>query len=174
VNIRSERTTVDSLSLREVARRADLTPGALYRYFDSRQYLLAALFERALVLLLTYIEPAVARGRGVERLRTVGEAYLPTWPEYVQAARPVTLLVEAIRDDVAAGLLVLPEGLDESGLAYAFWSLLHGMAELQRAHLRDVIGEFEGMQRAALEHFLAPLASTRSTKGRPNRGKGPS
>ena len=63
----------------------------------------------------------------------------------------------AIRQDVEAGLLTLPPGLDAAGLAYAFWAQLHGMAELQRAHLRLVSGEFTQMQRAALEHFLAPL-----------------
>jgi hypothetical protein len=52
---------------------------------------------------------------------------------------------------------VLPPGLDGAGLAYAFWAQLHGMAELQRVHLRLVSGEFAAMQMAALEHFLAPL-----------------
>ncbi len=189
-----ERTTVDSLSLREVARRADLTPGAVYRYFDSRLDLMIALFQQALQLLLSYVEPAVAGTRGIDRLRALAAAYLafgrerpqdlalifqsathePTWQQYVEAARPVTLLVEAIRDDVEAGLLIPPEGLDESGLAYAFWSLLHGRAEWQRAHLRNVRGDFEGMQRATLEHFLAPLAPPSSLTGEPPREREPS
>ncbi len=189
-----ERTTVDSLSLREVARRVDLTPAAIYRYFDSRRDLVTVLFRQALQLLLSYIEPAVEDARGLERLRAIGDAYLafgrehpqdlalvfqsatrePTWQQYVAAARPLTLLVEAIHNDVAAGLLILPQGLDESGLAYAYWSLLHGMAELRRAHLRNVRGDFEGMQRAALRHFLAPLARASSLTGKPPRRKEPS
>jgi AcrR family transcriptional regulator len=172
-----ERTTADSLSLREVARRSALTPGAIYRYFDSRLDLLLALFQQSLESILRYIEPAVTGARGIERLRAVAYAYLafgrdhpqdlalvfqsathePTWQKYVETARPVGLLVEAIHEDVEAGLLVLPEGLDEAGLAYAMWSLIHGMAELRRAHLRDVKGDFEAMQSAAIEHFLAPL-----------------
>lgn len=188
-----ERTTVDSLSLREVARRVDLTPGAIYRYFDSRLDLLTALFRQALQRLLSYIEPEIRGARGRERLSALGEAYLafgreqpqdlalifqsathePTWQEYVAVARPVTLLVEAIHEDVEAGLLSLPKGLDESGLAYAYWSLLHGMAELQRAHLRDVKGDFQGMQRAALDHFLAPLAPSLSLTDK-LKGKEPS
>jgi AcrR family transcriptional regulator len=172
-----ERTTVDSLSLREVARRADLTPGAIYRYFGNRQDLLIALFQQALQLILSYVEPAASGARGVERLQAVAAAYLafgrdhpqslalifqsatrePTWEKYVREARPVTLLVDAIRQDVDAGLLILPPGLDASGLAYAVWSLIHGMAELQRAHLRGVKGDFEAMQRAAIDHFIMPL-----------------
>ena len=92
---------------------------------------------------------------------------MPTWEEYAEVARPFSTLVVAIRQDVEAGLLALPSGLDAAGLAYAFWAQLHGMAELQRAHLRLVAGEFEAMQRAALEHFLAPLeAPTRSRNAR--------
>jgi AcrR family transcriptional regulator len=172
-----ERTDADSLSLRDVARRADFTPGALYRYFDSREALLAGLFNEALDLLASYVDPALQGERGVPRLRRMGFAYLafgrehpqdlalifqsaahvPTWEEYVALARPFSSLVAALREDVEAGLLLLPADLDEPGLAYALWALLHGMAELRRAHLRLVAGEFDAMQRAALEHFLAPL-----------------
>jgi AcrR family transcriptional regulator len=172
-----DQTTADSLSLRDVARRADFTPGALYRYFDSREALLVSLFEQALDLLASYVEPAAAKQRGLPRLRAVAAAYLafgrdhpqdlalifqsavhvPTWEEYARVARPFSTLVVAIRQDVEAGLLVLPPGLDGAGLAYAFWTQLHGMAELQRAHLRLVSGGFADMQRAALKHFLAPL-----------------
>ena len=173
-----ERTDADSLSLRDVARRADFTPGALYRYFDSREALLVALFNEALDLLASYVEPALQGEHGIPRLRRLGLAYLafgrehpqdlalifqsaahvPTWEEYVMLARPFSSLVAALREDVEAGLLLLPADLDEPGLAYALWALLHGMAELRRAHLRLVAGGFEAMQQAALEHFLGPLA----------------
>jgi AcrR family transcriptional regulator len=173
-----ERTEADSLSLRDVARRADFTPGALYRYFSNREALLVGLFDQARDLLASYVEPAAERGSGVDRLRAIGGAYLafgrdhpqdlalifqssahvPTWEEYVAVAHPFSSLVTALREDVKACLLVLPPDLDEAGLAYAFWAQLHGMAELRRAHLRLVAGEFDRMQRAALEHFLAPLA----------------
>jgi AcrR family transcriptional regulator len=173
-----ERTDADSLSLRDVARRADFTPGALYRYFDSRQALLVSLFNEALDLLASYVDPAMQGARGIPRLRRMSLAYLafgrehpqdlalifqsaahvPTWEEYVALARPFSSLVAALREDAEAGLVVLPRGLDESGLAYALWALLHGMAELQRAHLRLVRGQFETMQQAALENFLGPLA----------------
>lgn len=172
-----DQTTADSLSLRDVARRADFTPGALYRYFESREALLVSLFRQALDLLVSYVEPAAEKKRGLSRLRAVAAAYLafgrdhpqdlalifqssahvPTWEEYVEVARPFSTVVVAIRQDVAEGLLVVPPGLDSAGLAYAFWAQLHGMAELQRVHLRLLAGDFVAMQRAAVEHFLAPL-----------------
>jgi AcrR family transcriptional regulator len=181
-----DRTTADSLSLRDVARRADFTPGALYRYFDSREALLVSLFRQALDLLASYVEPAAAEQRGLPRLRAVAAAYLafgrdhpqdlalifqssahvPTWEEYAEVARPFSTLVVAIRQDVEAGLLALPPGLDGAGLAYALWAQLHGMAELQRVHLRLVSGDFAAMQRAALEHFLAPLEPPHSKQER--------
>lgn len=184
-----QRTEADSLSLREVARRADFTPGALYRYFENRGALLATLFGQALGLLESYVEPAAAEGRGVTRLRAIGAAYLdfgrehpqdlalifqssahvPTWEEYAEVAHPFNRLAAAIREDAADGLLVLPPGLDAAGLAYAFWCLLHGIAELQRAHLRLVAGPFDAMQQATLDFFLAPLAPGAKSASRTQR-----
>ena len=171
-----ERTTADALSMREVARRADYTVGALYRYFPSRQALLVALFEDAGRLLTSYFTPATELPVP-ERLTAFGEAYLafgrehpedlmllfqtsahvPTWKEYAEIAAPFTFAVEAIREGAASGGLVLPPGLDAADTAYAFWATLHGMAELQRAHLRNVKRDVRPVQRAVLAHFIASI-----------------
>jgi AcrR family transcriptional regulator len=171
-----EGTSVDALSLREVARRADFTPGALYRYFDDRTDIIAALFREAGRRLGDAL-PEAPTTPDAAWLRTVGLAYLKfaeehpedlmllfqhqarvaTWQEYVTLAWPFSLLVEALREGADRGLLVLPSELGAAGTAYAFWSVLHGMTELRRTHLGNVRGDFAAVDRAALAFFTAAL-----------------
>ena len=171
-----EGTSVEALSLREVARRADFTPGALYRYFDDRMDLIRRLFREAGQRLGAALLPA--QGKPDARwLLAVGVAYLEfarehpgdlmllfqhqarvaTWQEYVTLASPFSLIVEAVHGGAESGRLILPDGLDAAGTAYAFWGLLYGMTELRRTHLRDVRGDFPEAQHAALRHFVASL-----------------
>jgi AcrR family transcriptional regulator len=171
-----EGASVDALSLREVARRADFTPGALYRYFADRDDLLATLFRGAGAR-MTAAFPATPDRPGPDWMLAVGMAYLEfsrrhpgdlmllfqhrarvaSWDEYVVKARPFSLVAEGIAEGARIGTIVLPRGLDASGTAFAFWGLLHGMTELARTHLRDVRGPFPDLQRAALAAFITTL-----------------
>ncbi len=182
-------TSVDALSLREVARHADFTPGALYRYFDDRMDLIATLFREAGRRLgAAFPEPPASPD--IAWMEDVGVAYLrfarehpedlmllfqhkarvATWQEYIVLAWPFSLIVTVLGEGAERGLITLPPELDPAGTAYAFWSLLHGMTELRRTHLRDVRGDFETMERAALAAFLTtlrPPSTTRATHGGP-------
>ncbi|MCX6373278.1 MAG: TetR/AcrR family transcriptional regulator [Actinobacteria bacterium] len=175
-----ERATIDTLSMREVARRAGFTPGALYRYFDDRRHLIEALFLDALARLGTYLETA-GGSQGPERLTELGLAYLrfgrerpelltllfqtpvPTtaWGEYISVAWPFTLVVAAVRQGVDEGALRLLPELDEAGTAYSFWALVHGFATLESGHLKSVRGDFAALQRAGLAAFVDELRPTR-------------
>jgi len=174
------RTTVDSLSLRQVAQCADYAPATIYLYFKNRMALIVALFEEALELLSSYILPALKDRSGVPRLKCVGEAFIkfahnhpqdlslifqssahvPTWDEYVVIARPFNELVRSIREDAIKGEIRLLNGLDETGTAYAFWGLIFGMADLRHAHLKNVKGDFATYQKTALKCFLKLLEPT--------------
>jgi len=174
-----ERTTIDTLSMREVARRADFTPGALYRYFDDRQHLIEALFTDALGRLGAYLETA-GGSPGPERLTELGLAYLrfgrerpelltllfqtpapsASWEQYVSVAWPFTLVVAAVRQGVAEGAIDLLPGLDEAGTAYAFWGLVHGFAALDSGHLKNIQGDVAALQRASLAAFVDRLSLT--------------
>jgi AcrR family transcriptional regulator len=174
-------TSVDSLSLREVARRADFTPGALYRYFADRDDLLATLFRGAGQRMAAAYPPR-PEDPDTAWLLSVGLAYLEfarqhpedlmllfqhqarvsTWDDYVAKALPFGLVAGALADGARRGTIVLPDGLDAAGTAFAFWGLLHGMTELRRTHLRDVQGPFADLQRASLAAFIAKLEPTGS------------
>lgn len=174
-----EGASVDALSLREVARRSDFTPGALYRYFADRDDLLASLFRGAGRRLAEAFPPRPERP-DTGWLLAVGLAYLQfarehpedlmllfqhqarvaTWDEYVQKAWPFSLVTDAVSQAARDGRIALLPGLDAAGTAFAFWSVLHGATEIRRTHLRDVRGPFDQMQRAALDAFVATLAPT--------------
>lgn len=174
-----EGTSVDTLSLREVARRADFTPGALYRYFTDRDDLLATLFRGA-GLRMAQAFPPKPDAPDPAWMQAVGLAYLEfarqhpedlmllfqhrarvaTWAEYLVKAWPFSMVAEAVGEGAERGSILLPSGLDAAGTTFAFWGLLHGMTELRRTHLRDVRGPFAELQRAALTAFIATLRPT--------------
>jgi AcrR family transcriptional regulator len=174
-----ERTTADALPLREVARRAGYTPGALYRYFDGRDDLVRSLYMGALQLLGSYLQRA-GGDTAADRLRALAHAYLlfgreqpqyltllfesavpsSSWEVYLTVAWPFTLIVETVQAGIEAGELRPAPGLDTPGTAYAFWALVHGFATLQAGHLAGVAGEFEAMHAAAIDGLVAVLASS--------------
>ena len=145
-----EETGPASLSLRDVARRAGVSPGAPYRHFKDREALLAAVatdgfhaFEEALV--------AAAEGAPdpLERLRRLGVEYVrfatahperfrvmfgdaipdvAKHPELDGAARSAAShLHAAVTDSLEAGLL--PGDSSHVPLLVS-WALVHGLASL--------------------------------------------
>jgi AcrR family transcriptional regulator len=171
-----ERTTVDALSLREVARRSGFTPGALYRYFDDRDALVQALYGGALQVLGSYLGRAQG-ATAAERLVALADAYLRfgrdrpqdllllfessvpphPWADYVKIAWPFTLIVEGVQNGIDEGELTPLAGLDAAGTAYVFWAQVHGFAVLHVGHLANVTGKFGAMQDAAIADFVARL-----------------
>lgn len=171
-----QRTSADALPLREVARRAGFTPGALYRYFDDRDDLIHTLYMGALTVLGTYLERA-GGATAPERLAALAGEYLrfgrerpqdlvllfesavpaSPWPLYLKVAWPFTMIVETVARGIEAGEVRPVGGLDAAGTAYAFWALVHGFATLQAGHLAKVAGDFESMQAAAIGDFVARL-----------------
>lgn len=156
----------ESLSLREVARRADYSPAALYRYFTGKDELVAALGMDATRALGTYIERVPADTPPAEQLVALGEAYvrfaeespeqftlferlrLPQsdWERYVTIAWPFTVIVESVRAGMDAGALASG---DPASAALGLWALAHGFASLRAGHLHDVTAQHAAMQHDA-------------------------
>ena len=70
-----ERGAAD-LSLREIARRAGFSPGALYKYFDSKDDVVKALADRAMGALLDALAAVPVELPPDERAVEIGMAYL--------------------------------------------------------------------------------------------------
>ncbi len=167
----------ETLSLRAVARRANVSTAAPYRHFKSRNALLAALAEDGYRALSTEILEAVAHHPDdpLARLRDAGVAYVrfaaanPTHyrvmntpglidktdePAYAKAAEEALgLLLHAIRDCQRAG--VIPDA-DPAKLALAAWSGMHGLATLICDGQVEVLG-FDPANVDELAGFVADI-----------------
>ncbi|MGO2312063.1 MAG: TetR/AcrR family transcriptional regulator [Brachybacterium tyrofermentans] len=143
-----------ALSLREVTRRAGVSPAAAYRHFRDRSALLGALgleIQSRVVerMRARTAEPGVAdpAEESLRRLRGVGLGYIdfaceePGWFEMAffgiadvegvgpDLARvpPFAELLAALDECVATGALPAPR---RPGAEFSCWSAVHGCAEL--------------------------------------------
>jgi AcrR family transcriptional regulator len=69
---------LDALSVNQLAKRLDFTPGALYRYFDSKETLLSVLTTEVLETVRAKLAQAanvMARDDGVGRVYAIAAAY---------------------------------------------------------------------------------------------------
>lgn len=138
-------TGVEALTLREVARRAGVSPGAPYHHFKDKAELVQALAQKSLETLDHLSREAVEdKASATEKLHAVGVAYVmyalehsaefsvmfrpgmgarPLFPE--PATAPVfSVLLEVIED--------FPNVKESERMSAAItaWSLVHGLAVL--------------------------------------------
>jgi AcrR family transcriptional regulator len=168
---------IENVSLREIAREADYSPAALYKYFDGKAalylQLLTAENKKLLEQLAALPEELPADQRLVEscliyiRYNLDHPAYpilvntLPggrkTFEDAVPADSPYIVFRELVRQWAAdAGLaLGTPTILDE--ITYAFWATTHGLASLQLGPLKGFEADFPAVDRRTIETYLKGL-----------------
>lgn len=169
----------EDFSLREVARRAELSPSALYNHFSSREDLIMAIAIRGLGALSSHLGAAPQDGTATDRLRALSTAYIrfsrertseyllvfdclenqaTSWERYLAIAEPFTLIVAACADGLASGELVDRSGTGPGTMAYALWALCHGHAMLTSKHLKHVDGDFEAYVLSGIDALLVGYA----------------
>jgi AcrR family transcriptional regulator len=143
---------LDALSLREVARRAGVSPAAPYHHFENRQQLLAALSLdgfRMLAEVMRSAREAASSGGALERFNAIGEAYVRfalAQPAHFRLMfRPSLVPSDAVAHDAApreafqvlldAVSEVLQDSgirahIDQRGLTLVAWAIVHGASEL--------------------------------------------
>jgi AcrR family transcriptional regulator len=147
-----ERSGIESFSLRAVGTTAGLTPMAVYRHFEDRDALLAAVGEAAFAKWRRRIE-RIGTKPPLEWLRAAGRAYVVfsldepakfeacfvirtsierLYPVDFAAGRSpvVAKIVERITAAQAAGMLKADDPLE---CAMFYWAELHGLAMLHRS-----------------------------------------
>jgi len=165
----------DAFSLREVARRANLAPSALYNHFPNREALVTAVALRALGSLSAYLNAAPHPPQAAERLRALGHAYLAfarertseyrlvfeclenpatSWERYLAVAEPFTLIVQACLDGLESGEFEDRSGAGAGGMAYALWALCHGHASLTARNLAHVEGDLDALAASGIDALL--------------------
>ena len=173
---------LDGFSLREVARRAEYSPAAMYTYFCDVDDLLAEMGKASLEQLGAYLEAVDARLAPSERLVALGEAYLrfaeeradeyaiaferltlpaAGWEHFAHVAYPFTLIADVCVEGVVAGAFEPCPGFGPTEMAYGMWCLMHGAVALRRRMLAELTDDLHGVQLEALRAYVTGI----STKG---------
>lgn len=141
-----------ALSLREVARRAGVSPGAPYHHFESREQLLTALAIDGFTLLgeaMRRARDAASSADVIGRFCAIGEAYVRfalAHPAHFRLMfRPSLVPTEALPSegspaaafrvllDIVAQLFdsgAIGANVERPGFVLLAWSVVHGAAEL--------------------------------------------
>ena len=171
-----ERGAAD-LSLREIARRADFSPGALYKYFDNKDDVIKALADKAMGALLAEFAKVTPALPPDERALELGMAYLafarhhpedvavialhestvhplPLTNEHLQMEEVV---IGVFQDGVAQGVFTLAEGEEPDYMAYGAWALVQGLAAFEQQQRPGVAEKVRSKQRQLLRAYINGL-----------------
>jgi AcrR family transcriptional regulator len=177
------------LSLREVARRADFSPAALYKYFASRDEIIAELTAESFRWLRASLDDVPAELPADERLIQLGLAYMrfadenpadlrcilavataepPTEsdPPLVMGVEMARLLGETLREGVRDGLFRPLSQPELTRSAFACWSLVHGMAALAGINLDLIRDQVRRDPEGVLRDFVDSLRAGRDDQMR--------
>jgi AcrR family transcriptional regulator len=144
-----------ALSMRRIAKEADVSAPALYRHFDSKEALAWIVVGEGFAFLVQYLSRALAAANPVERFVASGRAYLdfarekPGYytlvfgstmrdlgndcvPESTRTsgAAAFQMLIDRVRECMDAGVF---EEEDARSVALFVWSEVHGLASLRLA-----------------------------------------
>ena len=173
-----------NLSMRDLAKNTEFTPPALYRYFpggkdevlealaDAGLELLAEHFrrvpadlpprERLLELAMTYLEFAREHRRELEiMLESVAAMQSRDLDEegFLGPAGIFAIIEQAVGEGAEAGVLKASTPAEIALIFHGAWSLLHGMAVLERLHPSHEI-LFRLHARDLVQAFLNGFATT--------------
>jgi AcrR family transcriptional regulator len=159
------------LSMRKLAKEVGVTAPALYRYYDGREAVLAALVRQAHHVFLDYLRRGLEAPTPFERFLSAGEGYIdfalehPRWYA-IMFSGSERLGMDAIPDDIQSmGCAihqfwndrvnecmrtgVLKEG-DPEGVGLTLWAHSHGMVQLyQQGRLNTDEAGFRRLMKAS-------------------------
>jgi AcrR family transcriptional regulator len=166
-----------AFSMRALAAEAGCSPMAAYRYFATKEDLLAAVRARAFRRLAEALESVADGDR--RKARDIGDAYVrfadenpaeyrlmfdltqpddAGYPELSEAAKAARWgMSKYVRELVDAGVL---EG-DPEVLGYVFWAAIHGLIVLKLAGRLPAEPGFEALRRTTLGALMKGFRSTR-------------
>lgn len=169
----------EELSLRQVARRADFSPAALYTYFSSRDEIVSSLFAESFERLDAYLRRVPAGLAPEQRVIELGVAYmdfardnpmdlrcilqatsqdLPPSSGQALGLEAARLLGETFREGVEQGVFSASAGgLSATEMAFGTWALVHGLVSIGGIDLTAVADEVSAAPRRVLEGYVRLL-----------------
>ena len=174
---------LDGFSLRELARRTDYTPGALYNFFPGKDALLEELTGQVFDRFGAYLADVPRDLPAAQRLLRLSEAYMrfarenpeeylllftripapgsTTFDDPAAAPRPWLHLIEACRDATLAGELRARDEQEARLAFFQFFCVHHGLAMLRLTRMKELPdGLFEGLSSGVRQTFVAGLLAT--------------
>jgi AcrR family transcriptional regulator len=169
-------------SLREVARRAGLSPAAVYRHFASKEALLDAVCAIGFEKLCMYLLKATNEKTPRARLDASGAAYLRFALENAEDYRAIfmtpsrgkkpgtpgeafQLLMDRVRECMDARLL---KKADVMQVSVSIWAHVHGLASLRLSgHLADAgsDAQFKEFYRDSVDRLVSAYEVSSVHKG---------
>lgn len=164
-----------SLSMRKIAKQANVTATSIYLYFESKDHLLHTLIEESIEELSRYIENrALPLTDTVERFEAIIKAYVEfgmNYPEkyeiiymvrpeamarypkekFRKARRCYELLVETIEDGVSKNMMEVSQPLTA---AYSVWAQLHGIVSVVLNKRLDSRINHENFIKESTDHVI--------------------
>ncbi len=156
------------LSMRSLAERIDYSPSGLYEYFDSKEQIIQAVCIAGHLRLTQTMRQVDETLPVVDYLVQIGAVYVDfaaANPELFQlmfsalSAAPdaemlsesssYPILLGAIQRGIADGTFQAREGFGLQEMAFAAWSMVHGIAML-RIQMSDFAPAFEALKHEAL------------------------
>lgn len=172
----------EAVSLRQVARRADFSPAALYTYFSSRDELVATLFAESFERRDAYLRRVSTDLPLPQRVIELGTAYmefgcnnpmdlrcillatsqegLPSSSGVALGLGAVGLISEPLHEGLEQGVFRTAPALSPAELAYLVWALVHGMVSISAVDLSQVADRVSADPGKALEAFVGLLMSS--------------
>jgi AcrR family transcriptional regulator len=172
----------EGLSLRQVARRADFSPAALYTYFPNKDSLIASLFGESFERLDAYLRRVPADLAPDRRVIELGVAYmefardnpmdlrcmllstsmdLPPSAGKQLGLGAARLIGETLRQGVQEGVFRQDGVCSAPEMAFGLWALVHGMVSVSGIDLTEVSEEMSADPRRVLEMYVALVMAPR-------------
>jgi AcrR family transcriptional regulator len=168
-------------SLREVARRAEVSAAAVYRHFENKEALLGEVCQAGLQVFYGYLVRALSAPTPLERLGATSTQYLRFGLENSRDYRVLFMggaqefqsaatarqqgphptfqfLVDRIRECMAGGVLKVGEAQE---VATVVWAHAHGLVSLRLAGQLERVGDdaaFAGLYHRAMQQLVEGLA----------------
>lgn len=168
---------VEGLSMRDVARRLDISHQAPYRHFPSRDHLLAEIMRRCFEDFANYLDIR-AKNQLDDELRGMGDAYMSyaakkpleyrlmfgtPWPEPASHPELVKHAVHAF--DVLRQNLLKKHGQQKNAKKQAeleamfIWSALHGLATIEQSNVMQHLVLSNGVQALSKDFMMFMIQS---------------
>lgn len=165
------------LSMRAIAEQIDYSPAGLYEYFGSKEEIIIAICQEGEQRLRAALAAPPADQSPAEHLIAIGKAYIAfamanpqhyllmfntvslggALDEVGAEASSFGILLAAIQRGIEAGAFKARPGFGQWEMAYAAWSLVHGIAMLRLTFLSGASLDFETSDEQALRTFVSGL-----------------